>query len=115
MGIRLKIQLCVRTCHGSHHHLARTSLLCGQAQPLPLFLSSVNPRNKVPGAWWAGVQGRGETVCEADKFAKAKKTCSRLGHRKEKIKKKKWKQALSNRCYEICELITESGLEASAV
>lgn len=60
--------------------------------------------------------GEEKTVWEADKFAKAKKTCSRLGYHKEKIKKKSiWKQALSNRCYEICKLIIELGLEASAV
>lgn len=69
----------------------------------------------MPGAWWAS---GGKTVCEADKYAKAKKTYSRLWHCKEQIIiiiiKNLWKQALSNRCYEICKLITESGLEASA-
>lgn len=42
----------------------------------------------MPGALWASSGGK--IVCEADKYAKAKKTCSRLWHYKEQKKKKNY-------------------------
>lgn len=88
MGIRLKIQLCVRTCRCSPHHLACTSLLCGQAQPLTLFLSSVNPRNKVPGAWWAGVGVRRRQFGKPINPPRLRKHVVGWGITRRKLKKK---------------------------
>lgn len=69
-------------CHCSHYHLGTHVPPLWSGSALPLFLSSVSPGNQVPGAWWAS---GGKTVCEADKYAKAKKTYSRLWHCKEQI------------------------------